>query len=163
MLNLARILMSAMGRKLSRQLWVESCHFGVTDARMSWYRVIAAVALALGATACSDTECKSTANWRLASLLTEPSVPYTPRPVYYAEQQSGERWSERFWREPTSTVSYEQMVRDTAKLARLNPRPSFYFHFVEGQSCGDLREMRERIAKAAACSAKDPCIEGKPK
>jgi hypothetical protein len=130
---------------------------------MSRCRVIAAVALVVGATSCSGTECKSPASWRLASLLAEPPVPYTPRPVYYAEQKSPQQWSERFWRGPTSTVSYEQMLRDTAKLAGLNPRPSFYFHFVEGQSCGDLSEIRERIAKAAACSANDPCIEGKPK
>lgn len=127
-------------------------------------RSLAALALFLTTTSCSTSHCRVPSTWVVVAKLPQRNVPpYTPRPVFYGEQVNRHLWSERFWRGPVSTVPYEQMLKDAAGLAGLNPRPTFLFNFADGQSCEELNETREAIAKAAACTPDDPCREGKRK
>lgn len=100
----------------------------------------------------------SARNWVLATTLKPWPVPYTPKPVFYAQETRPGAWMRG-----KSTVTSEQLLKDVATASTLNARPLLLFDFASDQSCPRLNATREGIAQATGCS-KDgvPCIQGNP-
>jgi len=98
-------------------------------------------------------------NWVRATALRPSPVPYTPNPVFYAQETKPGVWR---W-ENGATVTYEQLLKDVAAARSLNPQPLLLFNFAKDQSCTRLNATRTAISKVTGCS-KDhvPCIEGSP-
>lgn len=96
--------------------------------------------------------------WVLAITLKPSPVPYTPKPVFFAQEIRPGIWS---WQ--GSTVTYEQLLKQLATASELSPQPLFLFDFADGQTCQQLNADREGIAAAIGCSTDGvPCIEGIP-
>jgi len=125
---------------------------------MNMHRNPLSVALMLSLSSCVAGACQLPIEWKLASEMKPPTVPYSPKLVFHAHETKPGEWS---WR--GSTVTYQGLLTELATLTELDPQPLFLFTFVEGHTCQELNGIRAGIAKATRCSADGvPCIEGTP-
>jgi hypothetical protein len=113
---------------------------------------MAAMALA----GCGPRQCPLPKQWRLVSSLQPSPVPYSPSPVYAAQEMQDGRW---LWLE--KSVAYDVLLREVAVMRSLRPTPVIIFNFADGHSCNELTSMRHEIAKAAKCGENSfPCLQG---
>jgi hypothetical protein len=121
-------------------------------------RLTTAVALAMSVSSCASSECLMPDGWVMANALRPSPVPYTPKPVSYAQEIRPGVW---MW--GRATVSYEQLLKDVAAASSLHPRPLLLFDFAKNQSCPQLNATRTAIGKATGCSNDGvPCLQGDP-
>jgi hypothetical protein len=121
-------------------------------------RLTTAVALALSVPSCASNHCALPENWVMATALRPSPVPYTPKPVLYAQETRPGVW---MWHK--ATIAHEQLLKDVAAASSLNPQPLVLFDFAKDQSCRQLNATRAAISKASGCSKDDsPCVQEAP-
>jgi hypothetical protein len=115
--------------------------------------LIAACCLTLPS--CAEAECKLPRGWVLARNLKPSPVPYTPNPVFSAQEVASGEW---VWNGKKGNL--DGLLKDLVVVQSLNPQPHLLFDFTKTVDCDELERVKAQIAKAAHCSADRPCIEG---
>ena len=121
------------------------------------------VGLWLSVGACSTQTDDTTQHvWVTASSLSPSNVPYTPRPIITARETEAGLWIWQWAGSAPATLSVDQLLGRVTAARSLNPEPLLLFSFAHHADASELTELRSRIARSAACSSSDPCVEGTP-
>ncbi|MEG3150850.1 hypothetical protein U1769_13220 [Sphingomonas sp. ZT3P38] len=100
--------------------------------------------------------------WVTASSLRPSTVPYTPKPLIIAHEESVGRWVWLPEKAQAKPMSLDNMVGEIAIAKTLRPEPLVLFSFARYADRAKLIETKSRIADALGCSSSSPCIEGTP-